>query len=85
MCSRTNRPGNQAASRKDPRSARLRLVSLPKCLEGAGHKEVGCGGLREPVGAARAAMGGGRSREPCATTLAVAPKSCESRAASTPA
>ncbi len=55
----TARPGNQAASRKDPRSARLRLVGLPRCLEGAGHKEVGCGGLRAPVGAARAALGGG--------------------------
>jgi hypothetical protein len=46
------------------------------------------GGLRGAACAGRgrtSCAGGGRSREPCATTLAVARKSCASRAASTPA
>ncbi len=47
------------------------FVGLPKCLEGAGQKKVGCWGGRAPVGAARAALGGGGSREPCATILTV--------------
>jgi hypothetical protein len=34
------------------------LAGLPKCVEGAGQKEVICAGLRGPARAARAAMGG---------------------------
>jgi hypothetical protein len=57
----------------------------PFVLEGAGAQR---GGLRGATCAGRgrtSCAGGGRSREPCATTLAVARKSCASRAASTSA
>ena len=33
------------------------LAGLPKCVEGAGQKEVSCAGLRGPARAARAALG----------------------------
>ncbi len=34
------------------------FAGLPKCVEGAGHKEVSCVGLRWPARTARAAQGG---------------------------
>ena len=34
------------------------LAGLPKCVEGAGQKEVSCAGLRGPARAARVALGG---------------------------
>jgi hypothetical protein len=34
------------------------FAGLPKCVEGAGQKEVSCAGLRGPARAARAALGG---------------------------
>ena len=58
---------------------------LTQVLGGCGAQR---GGLRGAACAGRgrtSCAGGGRSREPCATTLAVARKSCASRAASTPA
>jgi hypothetical protein len=40
----------------------LEFTTRTVCLGGCGHKEVGCGGRRAPVGAARVALGeGGRA------------------------
>ena len=63
----------------------LDFTTRTVCLGGCGAQR---GGLRGAACAGRgrtSCAGGRRSREPCATTLAVARKSCASRAASTPA
>jgi len=63
----------------------LDFTTRTVCLGGCGAQR---GGLRGAACAGRgrtSCAGGRRSCEPCATTLAVARKSCASRAASTPA
>ena len=44
------------------RAVSMPLAGLPKCVEGAGQKEVSCAGQRVPARTARAAQGGFRVR-----------------------